>query len=130
MRETLVKALSGLRLFGRSSEPRRPDTLNFVSQRLYRLRQLLQAKFQSRLHGAEWSGSSGRDLAVTEAVEKCKLEGFALIAGQTSHPLFQKVPQIAVHKRHFRIFPRTTWLPRYLFPVAIARSTISLSPPQ
>src|SRR5438045_1328409 len=67
---------------------------------------------------------------MAQAIEKRELQRLTLVARQATHPLLQKIAEIAVNERRFRFLARPLGLTRHLFPVTIARSAIRLSPPQ
>src|SRR5690349_17783132 len=67
---------------------------------------------------------------MTQSVEERELERFPLISRQATHPLLQKVPQVAIYERRLSFLSGPLRLAGHLFPVTIARTAIRLSPPQ
>ena len=75
-------------------EPPAPLNLDFVPQRLQRLRQLLQTEFESRLNRAERRARDGCDLAMTHAGKERELKRFTLMFWQDIEASMQEGAQI------------------------------------
>jgi hypothetical protein len=63
---------------------------------------------------------------LTQSFEERKLDCLALKSRQCSHPLLEKMAQIAVHKRIESLAARISWLLLELFAVTLLRTKIGL----
>src|SRR6266853_3776156 len=74
--------------------------------------------------------SRGRNFAVTQSLEERKLDRLPLKSGQRSHALFEKLTQIAAHKRIEHLATWISWPLLQLFSITLPRAAIGLASAQ